>query len=151
LDIESRPSLRGRTQAAEHVFSRYTVFPEPQPTYRGKVTGPVRALLSIFDRWSIDDSDAALFLGSDTASFINDLRVGTSGLTARDVKDRASILVKIYEGVHSLMRGEEAERSWINSPLSTLDHRSILDVMRGGSLADLIYINQFIDHVNGRS
>jgi hypothetical protein len=126
------------------------VHPEPRPTYRGRVSGPVRTLISIFDRWQLDSGDAALFLGSDTSDFINDLRVGTSGLNTRDIKDRARILIKIYEGVHSLMRDPEAERSWIRAPLAGLNGRAILEVMRGGSISDLIYVSQFIDHVNAR-
>ena len=124
--------------------------PEPQPTYRGRVSGPVSTLMSIFDRWQIDSRDAALFLGSDTSDFINDLRVGTSGLNTRDTKDRARVLIKIYEGVHSLMREAEAERSWIRAPLEGLHGRAILEVMRGGSISDLLYVSQFVDYVNGR-
>jgi hypothetical protein len=128
----------------------FWVLPEQRPAYRGKVTGAVRTLLSIFDRWQIDENDAALFLGSGAASFVKDLRAGTAGLTARDTKDRAGLLVKVYEGVHSLMHDEEAERSWIRAPLGALGDRSILDIMRGGSLFDLMYVNKYIDHVNGR-
>jgi hypothetical protein len=106
--------------------------------------------MSIFDRWQIDSRDAALFLGSDTSDFINDLRVGTSGLNTRDTKDRARVLIKIYEGVHSLMREAEAERSWIRAPLEGLHGRAILEVMRGGSISDLLYVSQFVDYVNGR-
>ena len=124
--------------------------PESQPTYRGRVSGPVSTLMSIFDRWQLDSRDAALFLGSETSDFINDLRVGTRGLNTRDTKDRARVLIKIYEGVHSLMRDAEAERSWIRAPLEGLNGRSILEVMRGGSITDLIYVSQFIDYVNGR-
>jgi Protein of unknown function (DUF2384) len=131
-------------------FWARAVSPEQRPAYRGKVTGAVRTLLSIFDRWQIDENDAALFLGSGAANFVKDLRAGTAGLTARDAKDRAGLLVKIYEGVHSLMHDEKAERSWIRAPLGALGDRSILDIMRGGSLFDLMYVNKYIDHVNGR-
>jgi hypothetical protein len=134
----------------EGFFLARAVSPEQRPAYRGKVTGAVRTLLSIFDRWQIDENDAALFLGSGAANFVKDLRAGTAGLTARDTKDRAGLLVKIYEGVHSLMHDEEAERSWIRAPLGALGDRSILDIMRGGSLFDLMYVNKYIDHVNGR-
>jgi Protein of unknown function (DUF2384) len=145
-------SLREQTRAAglPGAFLGQTSLPDQRPAYRGKVTGAVRTLLSIFDRWHIDESDAALFLGYSAASFVKDLRVGTTGLTARDTKDRARLLVNIYEGVHSLMRDEDAERSWIRAPLEALGDRSIFDIMRGGSLFDLMYVSKYIDHVNGR-
>src|SRR2546430_13316919 len=86
----------------------HIVIPKDQPTYRGRVSGPVSTLMSIFDRWQLDSRDAAIFLGSETSDFIKDLRAGTSGLNTRDTKDRARVLIKIYEGVHSLMRDAEA-------------------------------------------
>lgn len=124
--------------------------PSLQPTYRGKLTGPVRSLLLILDRWQISVRDAALFLGSETTAFIDDLRVGTAGLNTRDIKDRARLLMRIYEGVHSLLRDPEAERSWISAPIEALRGGTILDIMRGGSLANLMYANSFVDYVNGR-
>src|SRR5262245_37998234 len=36
------------------------VHPESRPTYRGRVSGSVRTLISIFDRWQLDSGDAAL-------------------------------------------------------------------------------------------
>jgi hypothetical protein len=120
------------------------------PDYRGKVTGHVHVLLSIFDRWQIADKEAVVFLGSDNVEFVNDLRKGSIGLGNRDAKDRARIIMRIYEGVHSLMRSADAERSWIRAPLPALNGRTVLDIMRDGSMSDLIYINQFVDYVNGR-
>jgi hypothetical protein len=122
----------------------------PQPAYKGKLSGPVRALLSIFDRWEIGDRDAALFLGCDSTEFVKDLRVGTAGLNSRDTKDRARYLIEIYEGVRSLLRDPAAERSWISAPLEGLDGQSVLGIMRRGSIADLLYVKSFIDYANGR-
>lgn len=122
----------------------------PQPAYKGKLTGPVRTLLSIFDRWMIDDRDAALFLGSNSPEFMKDLRVGTAGLNSRDTKDRARYLIEIYEGVQGLLRDPAAERSWIGVPLQGLEGQSILGIMKRGSITDLLYVKSFIDHANGR-
>lgn len=121
-----------------------------QPTFQGRVTGPVSNLLAIFDRWQLTDKDAMLLLGTDAVSYINDLRVGTVGLATRDMQDRALLLLKIYEGVHSLLREPAAERSWISSTLPAFGNRTILDTMRGGSIADLILVKAFVDHANGR-
>jgi hypothetical protein len=120
------------------------------PTFRGRITGPARGLLAIFDRWQIGDRDAALLLGSPAVSFVNDLRVGTVGLSTRDMQDRARLLMKIYEGVHSLLRGADEERSWINSRLPSLDNQTLLDIMRRGSISDLLLVKAYVDHANGR-
>ena len=123
---------------------------QPQPTYRGRLSGPVRTLLSIFDRWEIETNVAAILLGFRSGDLIKDLRVGTIGLDTRDTKDRARTLIKIYEGVNSLLQNAEAERSWIRAPLERMNHRSLLDVMREGSMADLLYAKSFVDYLNGR-
>jgi hypothetical protein len=122
----------------------------PAPAFRGRITGPVRSLLAIFDRWQIGDRDAAILLGSPAISFVNDLRVGTSGLSTRDMQDRARLLIRIYEGVHSLLREADEERSWINSRLPALDNQTLLDIMRRGSISDLLLVKAYVDHANGR-
>jgi hypothetical protein len=106
--------------------------------------------LGIFERWQLTDQDAAVLLGIDQVQFVADLRVGTMGLAGKDMQDRARLLLRIYEGAHSLLRHPEAERSWINSKLPSLDNRSVVDVMRRGSIADLTFVLAFIDHANGR-
>jgi hypothetical protein len=142
-------SILGREQLLAVQPERLTNV-APRPTYKGKLTGPVRSLLSIFDRWKISERDAALLLGCDSAEFIKDLRVGTAGLNTRDIQDRAKYLIEIYEGVRSLLHNPLEEHSWINAPLEALDGQSILRIMKRGSIADLLYVKSFIDHVNGR-
>ncbi len=121
-----------------------------KPTFRGRVSRPVQSVFSIFDRWQISDHGAAVLLGADQVQFIADLRAGTVGLVGKDMQDRARLLIRIYEGVHSLLRHVEAERSWISSKLPSLGNRTLLEVMYGGSIADLAFVRAFVDHANGR-
>jgi hypothetical protein len=100
-----------------------------EPSFRGRITAPVRALLSLFDRWQLGDQSGANLLGASEAQFVNDLRVGTASLSTKDMQDRARLLLRIYEGVHSLLRQPEAERSWINMPIPALGNRTILEMM----------------------
>ena len=121
-----------------------------EPTFRGRVAGPVNILLAIFDRWHVSDGDAAILLGETSGSFIADLRVGTSTLRSRDMRDRASLLINIYEGVRSLLQSPETERSWIKAPLSGMNNESLFDRMRRGSISDLYFVKSFVDDANGR-
>jgi hypothetical protein len=89
-------------------------------------------------------------LGASEGQFVNDLRVGTVGLSTKDMQDRARLLLRIYEGVHSLLRQPEAERSWINMQIPALSNRTILEMMLQGSMADLACARAFVDHANGR-
>jgi hypothetical protein len=119
-------------------------------SFRGRVTGPVRSLLALFDRWQISDASAAILLGTPAASFVSDLRSGISTLNSRDLKDRARLIIGIYEGVHSLMQESDAERLWIKSPVPGLNSQSPFDVMMRGSISDLLRVKQFVDYANGR-
>ncbi len=121
-----------------------------KPEYRGYVSAPVRSLLSIFQRWQLSDSDAAVLLGVDDAQFIADLRVGTSGLAGKDMKDRVALVIRIYEGVYTLLRDKIAEVRWINSKLPSLDDHSLMELMLRGSFTDLAYVRAFVDYANGR-
>jgi hypothetical protein len=118
--------------------------------FTGRVTGPVRSLIALFERWGISDFHAAELLGQQSRSFIGDLRAGSVGLDTRDLQDRARLILGIYEGVHSLLQDADAERSWINAKLEALENSSILDIMLRGSISDLTYAKSYVDYVNGR-
>jgi hypothetical protein len=122
----------------------------PAPTFRSRISGPVRVLLALFERWEIDDGIAAVLLGASTASFITDLRNGTTTLNSRDMQDRAKLIVAIYEGVHSLLQQKNDERQWINSSLQELNNHSVLELMQRGSISDFLFVQSFVDHANGR-
>ena len=121
-----------------------------KPQFQGRVTGPVRVLLSIFARWDISDQDAAKLLGEENAQYIADLRAGTVGLKGRDTQDRARLLLAIYEAVHSLLREDGEEKSWLRAAMPALGGRSLFEIMQNGSIADLLLAKSFADHANGR-
>jgi hypothetical protein len=121
-----------------------------KPQFQGRITGPIRALLSIFARWDISDQDAAKLLGKETVQFIADLRAGTAGFEGRDTQDRARLLIGIYEAVHTLLREASEEKSWLRAAMPTLGGRSLFKIMQNGSIADLLLAKSFADHANGR-
>jgi hypothetical protein len=95
-----------------------------EPRFQGRISGPIRSLISIFARWEISDQDAAKLMGKETAQYLADLRAGTAGLTGRDTQDRARLLLGIYEAVHSLLREAAEEKSWLRGAMPALDGRS---------------------------
>lgn len=118
--------------------------------FRGRVSGPVLGLLAIFDRWQIKDREAAILLGLQSTANLADLKAGTVGLGTRDLQDRARLIMNIYEGVHSLVRELDAEHSWISASMPALGGRSLLGVMKQGSIVDLMTAKAFVDYANGR-
>jgi hypothetical protein len=115
-----------------------------------RVDATYEGLFAIFDRWQINDQKAAILLGLQSTANLADLKAGTAGLGTRDLQDRARLIMNIYEGVHSLVRELDAERSWINGSMPGLGGRSLLEVMKQGSIVDLMTAKAFVDYANGR-
>jgi hypothetical protein len=128
----------------------FTQVPAAGNAVRTNVTAPVKAVLSILRRWTIGDDVGAQILGTDEPGYVADLRSGAASLKTRDMRDRARLLLDIYEGVFALLRNSEAEQVWIKIPRQDLDGQSVLDLMIEGSLRNLIRAQAFVDYVNGR-
>jgi hypothetical protein len=128
----------------------FTQVPAAGNAVRTNVTAPVKAVLAILRRWTIGDDVGAQILGTDEPGYVADLRSGAASLKTRDMRDRARLLLDIYEGVFALLRNSQAEQVWIKIPRQDLDGQSVLDLMIEGSLRNLIRAQAFVDYVNGR-
>jgi hypothetical protein len=128
----------------------FTQVPAAGNAIRTNVAAPVKAVLAILRRWTIGDDVGAQILGTDEPGYVADLRSGAAGLKTRDMRDRARLLLDIYEGVFALLKNSEAEQVWIKVPRQDLDGKSVLDLMMEGSLRNLIRAQAFVDYVNGR-
>jgi hypothetical protein len=113
-------------------------------------SAPVKAVLAVMERWHIPDAEASAIMGSDDPGFVGRLRSGEAVLGTRDLRDRARLLLDTYEGVYSLLRNPEAERTWINLPRDDFGGQSLLELMAEGSQRNLIRSLGFVDYVNGR-
>jgi hypothetical protein len=114
------------------------------------VSGSVRAVLAVLRRWDISNELAARILGGVEADHVARLRSGLSGLRTRDDFDRARLLLDIYEGIFSIFRDPESERSSIRAPRMDLGGRSLLDMMSECSQRNLMRAQAFVDYLNGR-
>jgi hypothetical protein len=140
---------RGNHGAPLRAYGRSLSEPEPV-TITSRVTGPVKAALAIFERWRIDEQQAATILGSEDPLLVTRLRTGAQLLRSRDAQDRARMLIDIYEGVFALFENAKAEQGWIRAPQPNFSGQSILGTMAEGSFLSLLRVKRFIDHVNGR-
>jgi hypothetical protein len=131
--------------------TRSTTERSMEPRLAVRVTGPVKAVLSILDRWRIDDGAASAMLGADEKTYVRGLRLGLNRLRSRDEQDRARMIIRIYEGLYSLVGNRpDAERRWLEQPRPELKDSSVLATMTEGSFASLMRAQAFVDFVNGR-
>ena len=116
----------------------------------GRVVGPVEAFLNLLDRWDISRDKGIVLLGEDDPALLDDLRSGAASLRKRDQRDRVRHLLKTYMILNRLLRDPSAERVWIRKQRAELAHRSVLDVMLGGAMEDLILAEEFTEDFANR-
>jgi hypothetical protein len=119
---------------------------EPRPSNSAAIVAE-KASKKIAERWGLSDDDLKIILDRatlDSGGHFRDLYF------TRDQGDRLRLLIEIYDGVYSLFRNPEAERTWIRHPREELSDRSVLDLMLDGSFMLLYRAKVFIVTVNGR-
>ena len=106
-----------------HTLTRDTAVSHPRTDVIAPV--PLKACQRVFERWGIPA-----------------IALGTS--------QQAALILDIYEGVYALMRNPNSERAWIGISRADLGNRSLLALISGGSLDELILARDFVDFANGR-
>lgn len=119
-------------------------------TFQGRVTGPIQFFDAILQRWKLTISDAAILLGFETEEPVKDLLTGTASLHTRDAKDRIRLLFDIHESLSGLLQNAEAEQQWLREGQNLLDGHSCLSLILEGSMANLLLVKQYLDHLSGR-
>ena len=107
---------------------------------------PVLFIKTLFETWRVAE-DAATLLGLDERD-ARDLFDGAS-LNGRDLKDRIVCLYQIRKNLWSLLRDNEVENEWLREPHDVLDGRAPLDLLREGSMENLLLVKEYVDAVAG--
>ncbi len=125
----------------------------------GRVSPKValKAVAAVADCWQIPKGERYLLLGvaRDTANkwFASVQRGEFSDTHAvgRDVLERASHVVSIYNSLHRLISGANADGDaadvFFRSPNRAFGGRSLRDVVLTGRFSDLIEVRHYIDRV----
>ncbi len=142
------PHLRGRSgflSAEEHAAVVVPFKP-------GRITGPVKLLSKLLERWELDFETACAILGFDKSEkkFVEGLLAGVNTLRGRDLKDRIANLTEIYRGLYALFRNPDAEKAWLREPQEMLGGASAGITLAEGSMEGLITVRQLVQHLCGR-
>lgn len=105
----------------------------------------------VMEQWALNDDDAAKLLGFPTPRIIRELYAGLGGLDQRDAQDRLRAVIKIASLLHAVYGGSLAAiRSWLAASEELLGNQSPVDLLREGSMENVIRVRQLVEHMAGR-
>lgn len=120
----------------------------PSPITDEEAAAMFRATLNLFRLWGITDEEAATLLDLPVRTYRR-WKAGEIGRIDRDSKARLSNLMGIHKALRIIFREPQRGYTWIRKPNSAFTQRSVLEVMLGGELTDLMRVRRYLDAERG--
>lgn len=141
--------------SAKKSYSTYKERPvggsRPQGLPPGRITGPVRTFQILLAGWGLGLKDAAILLGADPSNsyYVESILGGRITLRHRDEKDRIVYLLRLKALLTSLFRDEQFENEWLRQRHAGLGGRSPLELLREGSMRNLMRVVDYVETLSG--
>ena len=120
---------------------------------RGKrPSGPVQFFALLLKTWRLDRPAAAALLGFEPAEpgRVDRLLQGQETLAGRDARDRIAHLFEVRKTLAGLFRSEDVENAWLREPHAGLGQRSPMELLREGTMENLLVVRDHVLTVAGR-
>lgn len=123
-----------------------------RPSYRGRITGPVKFVNQLLATWHLEQEAACVLLGFEPSrlTYVNDVLQGYETLTGRDARDRIVHLFQIRKLLSALFQNETVENEWLREPHETLNGKKPMDLLLEGSMENLLLVREYVELVAGR-
>lgn len=108
-----------------------------------------RAVINLFQRWGLTDSQACILLGSIGKRTYQRWKDGEFGSVKIDLATRMSNLMGIHKALRLLFVDPNRGYEWIKKPNQAFTSKSALDIMLQGQLTDLIRVRSYLDANRG--
>ncbi|MFQ5671868.1 MAG: MbcA/ParS/Xre antitoxin family protein [Nitrospinales bacterium] len=116
-----------------------------------RFAGCVQVFGALLDKWALTKKEGTLLLGYEDEKDTSDFLLGLKKLQTRDAKDRVRYLFKIHSALHRLFEDTQVEKDWLREPNDEyLDGKSPLDILKEGSMENLLLVKQFVERISGR-
>jgi hypothetical protein len=128
--------------------------PEPEVGFEAKyaldeIRAMQRTVMNIFDRWGVSDVDAATILGGISPKTYRRWKDDDYGRVNRDLADRMSNILGIHKALRIIFAEPQTGYAWVDAKNSGFAGLSALDVMKRGSMEDIMRIRRYLDSVRG--
>lgn len=104
-----------------------------------------RAVINLFDRWNVNDDQAAILLGGIASRTYKRWKAGKYGRVGPDLSARLSNIMGMHKALRLLFKDAQRGYGWIKRPNETFGGRAALDLMLGGQLTDLMRVRRYLD------
>lgn len=108
-----------------------------------------RAIVNLFNRWGLTDAQASILLGGLSVRTWARWKTGVVGRIPRDLKCRLSNLLGIHKALRMIFTDVDRSYGWVKRPNEAFGGVSVLDVMLGGDLTDIMRVRRYLDSVWG--
>ncbi|MFT7594688.1 MAG: hypothetical protein ACI8R4_002011 [Paracoccaceae bacterium] len=108
-----------------------------------------RAVVTLFSRWQLTDAQSCTLLGGLSARTWARWKTGVIGRVPRDLKARLSNLMAIHKALRIIFTDKARGYAWISRPNEAFSGASVLEVMLGGQLTDIMRVRRYLDSVRG--
>ena len=117
----------------------------------GRPSGPIQFVPKLLEFWRLEEEDAVRLLGFDRedSGYVAAVLAGVEQFRGRDVRERIAHLFWIRKTLSALFRDRETENAWLRESHSWLDDRAPMDLLRGGSMEDLLLVRDYVDTAAG--
>lgn len=104
-----------------------------------------RAVIRLFEKWQVSDSDAREILGGMSARTYARWKAGELGRIDRDLATRLSLLMGIHKGLRYLFTDPRRGYAWIKKSNRVFDGRTPLEIMVQGDIFSLARVRSYLD------
>ena len=116
-----------------------------------RLSGPIQFVPRLLEFWCLEEGDAVRLLGFDRedSGYVASALAGVAQFRGRDVRERIAHLFWIRKTLSALFRDRDTENAWLRESHSWLDDRVPMDLLRGGSMEDLLLVRDYVDTAAG--
>ena len=116
-----------------------------------RLSGPLQFVPRLLKFWRLEETDAVALLGfgREEAGYVASALAGEESFHGRDVRERIAHLFWIRKTLSALFRDQDTENAWLRETHSWLDDKAPLDLLRGGSMEDLLLVRDYVDTAAG--
>jgi len=120
----------------------------PDPVTQEEAAAMFRAAINLFGKWELTDEQAATLLDMPVRSYRRWKAEG-AGRISRDGRARLSNLMGVHKALRMIFSEPQRGYAWIKADNAAFGGSSVLDVMLGGELTDIMRVRHYLDAERG--